>query len=192
MHPTIRCYGLRRKRLSYLSSAAVAHRDRQRWFCVGGSKQIGATQKIAPLGLPGKGHNDGWNAAGSRRDAREGKHDVMVDASRAEMLQSELTRFIDIVVSELRPRRIVVFGSLASGRIEEWSDLDVVVVMETDLPFLDRLRLIQRRVRPRLAMDLLVYTPEEWVEITRTRPFVRTEIASKGRVVYKESRAALA
>lgn len=115
----------------------------------------------------------------------------MVDVSRAEMLQSELTRFIDLV-AELHPLRVVVFGSLASGRIEEWSDLDIVVVMETDLPFLDRVRLIQRRVRSRLAMDILVYTPEEWVEITRTRPFVRQEIAVKGRVVYDESRTALA
>ncbi|MDQ2741711.1 MAG: nucleotidyltransferase domain-containing protein [Chloroflexota bacterium] len=107
------------------------------------------------------------------------------------MLHRELARFINIVVPELHPRWVLVFGSMAQGQINEWSDLDIVVVMETELRFLDRIRLIQRRVRPRVAMDVLVYTPDEWTEISKTRPFVRNEIAAKGRVVYDASSTAL-
>jgi hypothetical protein len=58
--------------------------------------------------------------------------------------------------------------------------------METDLPFLERVRLIQRMVRLRVAADLLVYTPYEWNEVRPTHSFVLAEIAQKGRVVYDD------
>lgn len=116
----------------------------------------------------------------------------MTEVSRAEVLWRELERFIDIVVSELHPQQIVVFGSLARGTIQEWSDLDIVVVMKTDLPFFDRMRLIQRRVHSEVAMDVLVYTPEEWAEVKETRPFVRDEIAAKGRIIYDRPGTTLA
>jgi predicted nucleotidyltransferase len=112
-------------------------------------------------------------------------------ASRAALLSQELDRFIRIVSTEMDPERIIVFGSMASGEIGEWSDLDVVVVMETELPFLERLRLILRRVWPKVALDLFVYTPAEWAEIKRTRPFVRDEIDAKGTVVYEQPSAAV-
>jgi uncharacterized protein len=112
--------------------------------------------------------------------------------SRAETLHTELQRFVDIVAADTHTRQIRVFGSAVGATIDEWSDLDIVVVMETDLPFLERLRHLQRLVRPRVAVDLLVYTPDEWAEIIETRPFVRDEIVAKGRIVYDRSVAALA
>ncbi len=112
--------------------------------------------------------------------------------TRAEPLRAELVRFVGIVAADPHTRQIVVFGSLAHATLDEWSDLDVVVVMETDLPFLERVRRLQHRVRPQVAMDLLVYTPEEWAELRETRPFVRDEIAAKGRTVYERSATALA
>jgi len=53
---------------------------------------------------------------------------------RAQVLQAELDRFVDIVSREMNPERIVLFGSFTHGEVHEWSDLDLVVVMETDLP----------------------------------------------------------
>ncbi len=116
----------------------------------------------------------------------------MTTVSRAETLRAELARFVDIVAADPHTRQIVVFGSMVNATFDEWSDLDLVVVMETDLPFLERVRRLQRRVRSQVAMDLLVYTPEEWAEIAKTRPFVRDEIVAKGRTVYERSVTALA
>ena len=113
------------------------------------------------------------------------------DTSRAALLTQELDRFVRIVSREMEPERIIVFGSMATGEIREWSDLDVVVVMETELPFLERLRLILRLVWPKVALDLFVYTPAEWAEIRCSRPFVREEIATKGTVVYERPSAAV-
>lgn len=104
---------------------------------------------------------------------------------RAVLLGEELARFTQVVLAHIRPQRVLLFGSLAAGDIDEWSDLDLVVVAETDLPFYDRIAHVIRLVRPKVGMDILVYTPQEWDKLTRESAFIREEIVGKGRVVYE-------
>ncbi len=113
-----------------------------------------------------------------------------IEQRRAKLL-SELNRFIEVVVPALQPEQIIVFGSYATGQIHEWSDLDLVVIAATDLPFQQRLKLVYGQVRPRVGMDIIVYTPQEWQRLSEKRMFVREEIAEKGRVVYERRRAAV-
>ena len=62
-----------------------------------------------------------------------------------------------------------LIGSFARGSADAWSDIDLVVVMPTDTPFVDRPRdLIAVLDAVPLPMDLLVYTPDEF-ERGRTR-----------------------
>ena len=104
---------------------------------------------------------------------------------RAQQLTSELDRFVQVVVESMSPERIILFGSFANGPIHEWSDLDLVVVAETDLPFYKRLKQVYMQVRPTVGMDVIVYTPDEWESLKASRIFVREEIAEKGKVVYE-------
>lgn len=106
-----------------------------------------------------------------------------VEQRRSE-LQAELDRLVAVVTEQLQPERIVPFGSFAQGRVHKWSDLDIVVVAPTELPFYERPDGIFRSVQPRVGLDLLMYTPEEWAELCATRPFIREEIVGKGRVLY--------
>jgi predicted nucleotidyltransferase len=105
--------------------------------------------------------------------------------ARERLLRQELTRFIEIVVQQMQPERIILFGSLATGQVEEWSDLDLVVIVDTPLSFYERLKQVLRSVRPQAGMDVLVYTPTEWAEMMSQRRFVQAEILSKGQVVYE-------
>lgn len=107
---------------------------------------------------------------------------------RRRQLQDELDRFVAIVTEQMQPDRIVLFGSFAQDRVHEWSDLDIVMVASTDLPFYQRLDRIFRSVQPRVGLDLLVYTPEEWGELCATRPFIQEEVVKKGRVIYERGR----
>jgi predicted nucleotidyltransferase len=115
----------------------------------------------------------------------------MTAESRAEALRAELERLVDILAADQHTRQIIVFGSMAGGVVHEWSDLDVAVVMETDLPFLERLHSLQGQIQSQIALDLLVYTPGEWVVLANTRPFIRDEIVAKGHVVYDRAVSAL-
>ncbi len=74
-------------------------------------------------------------------------------------------RLVDLVegLAPLEPVRIVLFGSAARGEADEWSDLDVIVVAE-QVPerFLDRIAAAYDLLDPRYALDILIYTPEEY------------------------------
>src|SRR5262245_12416495 len=107
--------------------------------------------------------------------------------ARERLLRQELARFIEIVVQQMQPERIILFGSLAIGQVEEWSDIDLVVIADTPLSFYERLKQVLRSVRPQAGMDVLVYTPTEWAEMTGQRRFVQEEILNKGRVVYERA-----
>ncbi len=103
-------------------------------------------------------------------------------------LESELQRFLTVVTEQMHPERIILFGSLANGQVHEWSDLDLAVIAETELPFFERLRRVFDWVAPTVGLDVLVYTPTEWDHLRETRLFVREEIAEKGRVLYERVR----
>ncbi len=107
------------------------------------------------------------------------------DAERKKTLDSELARFIRILKEQADPEKVILFGTLAGGVVHEWSDIDLVVVEKTDLPFFERLRRIRKLFRPKVGMDVMVYTPEEFDRLCAERPFFRDEIVAKGEVVYE-------
>ena len=47
---------------------------------------------------------------------------------------------------------------------------------------------MRRLLRPRIGLDLLVYTPDEFEQLCRERPFFRDEVLGKGKVLYEQSR----
>ncbi len=63
----------------------------------------------------------------------------------------------------MRPVRIFPLGSAARGTSDRLSDLDVIVVAERVAPrFLDRIAEAFDLIDPRCALDILVYTPQEY------------------------------
>lgn len=101
---------------------------------------------------------------------------------RAKLLRAELRRTAACLSQEPWIRQVILFGSVANGPIHEWSDLDLVVIGDTDAHFIDRALSLSNLVKPRVGTQFIVYTPEELRSI-RERPFVRDEILAKGKVV---------
>jgi predicted nucleotidyltransferase len=84
--------------------------------------------------------------------------------------------------------RAVVFGSWARGTADGFSDLDLAVVLATDLPRLERARALSGLLDALpLGVDLLVYTPEEFAEGLRDRYGVFDAIAREGVTIYARS-----
>ena len=63
----------------------------------------------------------------------------------------------------------------------------LVVVAETDKPFLKQIGDLLDRVRPRVGADAFVYTPSEWEHMKASRPFIKDEVLRRGRVVYERA-----
>jgi len=83
---------------------------------------------------------------------------------RKRRLEDELRVFIERWSRDPSIKKIILFGSVARGDVRRDSDLDLIIVQETDKKFLSRLEPFYRDAR--IAMDILVYTPDEFAAMT--------------------------
>ena len=104
---------------------------------------------------------------------------------RLQQLEQNLGRILDALKTHYQPDQVIVFGSLASGNVTETSDLDLLIVKNTNKRFFDRIREVVKICDYDIGVDFLVYTPKELTEAARSNPFVRDEILGKGKVVYR-------
>ena len=86
----------------------------------------------------------------------------------------------------LQPERIVLFGSQAYGRPSPESDVDLLIVMNSDERPAARAARVSRLLRPRpFPIDALVRTPEEIKHrLEMGDQFIRM-ILERGRVLYE-------
>lgn len=93
-------------------------------------------------------------------------------AAHRVLLDEAVTRVREVLPSLPGVRRVSLFGSYARGRADLFTDLDVLVVRETDEPFVTRHRSLYRALALPVDLDLICYTPEEF-EALRERHFLR-------------------
>jgi predicted nucleotidyltransferase len=113
-------------------------------------------------------------------DIRE-KLQLRREVHRREVWQ-EVER-LTAAASSLGLQRVILFGSLVRGEPGLASDLDLLIVWDTPLEFLERTAELYRRLQPRVAADFLVYTPRE-MERMKDTPLVRRAL-EEGRILYE-------
>lgn len=91
------------------------------------------------------------------------------------------------LVEQYDPDRVILYGSRASGRSRPDSDVDVLIVKETDRRPIDRRVEVESLLldrQPGLALDLVVYTPRELLDLYLAgSPFIE-EVMETGRVLF--------
>ncbi|MCX7668067.1 MAG: nucleotidyltransferase domain-containing protein [Atribacterota bacterium] len=103
---------------------------------------------------------------------------------RRRRLEEELRRIVGIL-RDWGVEKVILFGSLASGVVHSRSDLDLIVVADVYGSFLERLEEIYRLIQPRVAVDILVYTREEFQKMGGSS-FVKKAL-QEGKVVYERT-----
>lgn len=103
---------------------------------------------------------------------------------RKAALEAELARVLPLLIDEYGAEKVIIFGSLATGEIGEWSDIDLVVIKKTRKKFFDRLDDVITLTDPHVGIDFFVYTPVEFAALCEKRRFFREEVLAKGRVIY--------
>ena len=102
---------------------------------------------------------------------------------------ARLTSVLDRIVDALKaydPEQIILYGSLARGDAGEFSDIDLIVVKETDVPRRERMMECREHVPSMLGVDvdIVVYTPAEIERSLEARnPFIAAAFTD-GVVVY--------
>ena len=104
-------------------------------------------------------------------------------------MEKSLNIYLDDIVSNLKanyaPEKIILFGSYSDGTYTKDSDIDLILIKETDK------HPIWRRVEARKAsgvkipMDILVYTPNEIKQLLKDKSFFILDVMKKGKILYE-------
>ena len=96
---------------------------------------------------------------------------------------------IQKIVAELRPEKVILFGSYAYGKPSPHSDVDLLVIMKTSASLKERSWAVSRLLLPRpFPVDILVKTPKEVEKSLKTGDFFLQEILTRGKVLYDRSK----
>jgi len=104
-------------------------------------------------------------------------------------LSDEVRDQIRDSLKPLHPEKVIVFGSYAHGEADRDSDIDLIVVLDSDTvpaTYHERMmnRLLVRRALDALnrdyALDVLVYTVPEWKRFQDSGSAFAKEVASQG------------
>ena len=103
------------------------------------------------------------------------------------MYISEIKKFVQELVSKFNPEKVILFGSFAYGKPSKSSDVDLLVVMETNLRPIEQEVIIRKTIGRNFPLDLIVITPS----MLRKREkmgdvFIKT-ILKKGRILYERN-----
>jgi len=104
-----------------------------------------------------------------------------------------LARRLRPIFERRKVLRAILFGSLATGDASRRSDVDLIIVQNTDKRFFQRYEGILQEIAMAVHerdVDLLIYTPEEFAQM-RHRPFIHQAL-NEGIVIYESKKESLA
>ena len=101
---------------------------------------------------------------------------------------SIVDRIVERIISDFSPKMIILFGSVASHSATENSDVDLLVVMDTDDEPFYRSMPIDIALRDIfIDKDIIVVTPEEFEMKKDDEYSFVNEIVKTGRTLYDRS-----
>ena len=89
------------------------------------------------------------------------------------------------IVQQFHPQKVILFGSYAYGQPTEDSDVDLLVVMDTDESPLHVAAKIAAAIEHPFPLDIVVRTPVEFASAVYRRGVFATEVATKGITLYE-------
>jgi uncharacterized protein len=99
-------------------------------------------------------------------------------------LDAALDQIVAALARQPQVQRAILFGSYAQGRRDLFTDLDILIVVDSPLDFVTRTAEMYRSLSSPVDVDLLVYTPEE-LERNQSRGFIR-QVLEKGTILYEK------
>lgn len=97
-----------------------------------------------------------------------------------------INRLVDKIRTYYKPEKIILFGSHVWGKPKKYSDLDILIIKETDKREIERIIEVSKILKPReTAIDIIVKTPKEIKECLKFNDIFISEILTRGRVLYE-------
>jgi predicted nucleotidyltransferase len=96
-----------------------------------------------------------------------------------------IQQIVQQIVDCFHPRKVILFGSYARGTPTADSDVDLLVVMETDENPLHTAARIAASIDHPFPLDILVWRPSELQASFERRGIFATEVMTNGVVLYE-------
>jgi predicted nucleotidyltransferase len=106
--------------------------------------------------------------------------------SRYVKTSEQIAEYAGPVFRKYGVRKAILFGSFASGRQSRKSDVDIVLIQDTDKRYFDRFEGILGELYDAIRgrdIDVFIYTPNELEKISH-RKFIQ-RILREGKVIYE-------
>ncbi len=101
-------------------------------------------------------------------------------------LETRVEEVVNALIA-YEPEKIILFGSAARGDGDEQSDIDLLIVKETETRFVRRAIEAESYLPLDISVDLFIYTPEEMERmIDEENPFIEQALRD-GKVVYEKA-----
>jgi len=102
-------------------------------------------------------------------------------------IAEQIERYCQEIVRKLNPHAIILFGSFATGDINEGSDIDIVVIADFEVSLLDRIKLLLDLNHFGLPIEPIGYTPEEFSRMKQAGNAFIARVLNTGRVLYRRA-----
>src|SRR3990172_8593113 len=112
------------------------------------------------------------------------------------MVHEKLKKQIIRSLRRIHPHKVIIFGSQARGDIHEHSDIDLIVVVDSDhypQTFKEKMDIylpvsrMLSEIREDIPIDLLVYTRPMFDKLVSLNSMFSKEIQKTGVVLYEEN-----
>lgn len=99
-------------------------------------------------------------------------------------IDAELANLVEML-KPYAPRRIVLHGSLVRGDWNRASDIDLIIVKNTNLPFTKRISEVIGLCDTTMNVEPLIYTPEELAAMLEAGNSFLEQALRQGKVLYE-------
>ena len=104
---------------------------------------------------------------------------------RVMVQETQIREFVERLVGEFSPQRVILFGSYAWGDPSPDSDVDLLVIMPTSKRPIQQALDIRQRISRSFPLDLLVKTPQEVQRRVALNDFFMRTIMAEGKTLYE-------
>ena len=102
---------------------------------------------------------------------------------------SKISEIINKIAQHCDPEKILLFGSYANGTADEDSDLDFIIVKQTDLPKHKRGREVRKHlIGSMVPMDLKIYTPLEYESELKLNYSFLNSVIKESKILYERKK----
>lgn len=99
-----------------------------------------------------------------------------------------IAEITDRIATRFNPDRIILFGSYANGTQKVDSDLDLLIIQETDLPLLKRgFEIRMSLLGLMIPFDILIYTKSEFEREKENRFSFLSSAIKNSKVLYERA-----